>query len=354
MDDFLTINFFLIADAIVSPAAPINGGGFLQKFPSFIPSIYVYAHDILPVIVPFYFFYRLYLLDKYSKVKQRSDDIHASVIAFWERKFGSMKAVLENVLVEDLRVIGKKNEIETRRYKQSVITFYTLSVVLWFLFYFPITANALGSFPKTNTTFISISISILIAALCFSQIIYFAFTIRANYYQDRYYKRLEQLELDANDNVNTPRPQRNRHPFQMQFRAGDAKLYGPKFEEDEIMESIRFQNKNDLVQWEFSISKPAVFLVVIEQACENGCGGEYEISIGSERLVAEVKETGSREAFTHYKAGHLPITVGGEHTLAIKAITLRGNGLMNLKSVLFYPPNGSQQSSNQTQRATVE
>jgi hypothetical protein len=76
--------------------------------------------------------------------------------------------------------------------------------------------------------------------------------------------------------------------------------------------------------------------------------GEYEISIGEERLKTQVKETGSWENFTHHIVGHLPITKAGELTLQIKPIQLHGGGLMNLGSVFLCSNNGSSLPSRES------
>jgi hypothetical protein len=124
------------------------------------------------------------------------------------------------------------------------------------------------------------------------------------------------------------------------FEAKNAEKHGNnlKYEDDKEWENIGYwYSTNDYVTWNFTTSRPMRFLVVVEQACIKGCGGKYEVVIGSQRLAANVQETGSWKNFIRCQLGDIGVKNPGQHTLKVQAIQIPGGALMNLRLIILQP-----------------
>jgi hypothetical protein len=128
----------------------------------------------------------------------------------------------------------------------------------------------------------------------------------------------------------------------LRFEAKNAERHGTQiqYETDEVMENIGYWNvKDDYVTWKFKFSASASFFVIVEQACIKGCGGVYAVALGSERLQANVVETGTWQNFSRCRIGRFNITTPGEYILKVEPVKTKGEGipLMNLRAVFLYP-----------------
>ena len=127
---------------------------------------------------------------------------------------------------------------------------------------------------------------------------------------------------------------------EIRLHAKDGQLHGTaiQYERDDVMDNIGYWTSvSDFVTWTFTVPFPASFSVVVEQASLKGCGGEYAIVIGSERLVAKPVETGGWENFMRCQIGNVNIIRAGEHTLKGQAIRIQGDGLFNLRTITLLP-----------------
>ena len=153
----------------------------------------------------------VYLQLKYSyyrPLRQRESQIRAAVINYWERKYGGLRSVLENVLVEHLRVIGRRDDVEDQRFTRTIIVFYTVTGILLF------GTTAITCATKEFLIFYASSLTALFSLIFLTQVLFLAMVLFANYYEFNYYKTLEDLErlvsIDAEKGatsaplVNTP------------------------------------------------------------------------------------------------------------------------------------------------------
>lgn len=126
----------------------------------------------------------------------------------------------------------------------------------------------------------------------------------------------------------------------LRFQAKDAKLHGDalKYENGKEWENIGYWGStSDYVTWKLTASRPSRFLVVIEQSCIKGCGGKYEIMVGSQRLSGSVQETSGWKCFVRCQIGSIAIQDSGEHTLKVQAVQIQGGALMNLRLLILEP-----------------
>ncbi len=124
----------------------------------------------------------------------------------------------------------------------------------------------------------------------------------------------------------------------LRFNAMDAELHGDalKYENGREWENIGYwASTNDYVIWKFNSPRPIRFLVVVEQSCIKGCGGKYEIIVGSQRLAGDVQETGSWKNFIRCKLGNITVQDAGEITLKVQAVQVQGGALMNLRLIIL-------------------
>jgi arylsulfatase A len=124
------------------------------------------------------------------------------------------------------------------------------------------------------------------------------------------------------------------------FEARNAEHHGKtiRYEDDEEWDNIGYwYTKNDYVTWELTTYNPGKFSVIIEQSCIKGCGGTYEIKIGSQSLSGTVLETGDWKKFVRSKLGEIKVGKAGEHTLEVKPVQIQGQALMNLRLIILQP-----------------
>ena len=97
-------------------------------------------------------------------------------------------------------------------------------------------------------------------------------------------------------------------------------------------------NVEDWCEFEFTVDRPGTFTVLIDQACAQGQGGSTAaLSLGNQRLVAIVRDTGGWNRFVIVEAGRLKIQKAGTHRLSLKPIKLMEGVLMDLRTVTLKP-----------------
>jgi hypothetical protein len=323
MESFLSIQHSFIASVATPPLSTLSESIF-----KLVWFFWAFTTAYSSVVIPTY----LAILQQNSKshrnIDKKKEKIRGGVIAYWEREYGCLKSTLDNVLVEDLRVFCKENQIENDRFARTKTLFYIATAIL-FIGSSVLTAS--NDFFQKSSVLLILSLAALIAIVLILQIFTFAFTIYANYYSYRYYKKLESWISRANLPT-------GKHGEVLRFNAKDAVLSGMSilYEKAETKESISCWNKKeDYITWKFPNPQRATYTVIVEQSCE-GDGGEYAIFLGSTRLNGKVKSTGSWQLFERCFIGKFEINYSDKFELIIKPVHIPGGGLMNLRSVSLH------------------
>ena len=147
------------------------------------------------LVIPIYIGVRLQLKYSYYRpIRQRRAQIRASVIAHWQARYKDLTVFLDHVLVEHLRVVGKYDDVENKRFTYTTIAFYALSALMFF------GATALMSVNEQFLVKHAAILAISLSVVCLFQILSLAMIIFANYYEFSYYKTLEELSDFVNAN----------------------------------------------------------------------------------------------------------------------------------------------------------
>jgi hypothetical protein len=120
----------------------------------------------------------------------------------------------------------------------------------------------------------------------------------------------------------------------------DATIHGStvRYESKPEKNTIGFwTKKEDWVSWDFQVTKPCKFHVLILQGCGKGSGGaEVEFTIGSQTVKHTVEDTGGFQKFVERDIGTLELAAG-THTLTVKPVTKPGLAVMDLRQVVLKP-----------------
>ena len=130
-------------------------------------------------------------LSYYPPLRQKRRNIRTATIAYWQNKYKTLEGVLDNVLVEDLRVIGRHNEVENRRLAHITWIFYLLSAFML------LDAAFVGVMRDDYIATQATLPAVLLAVLGTAQLVTLSMLIFANYYEYQYYKTLERLAEEA-------------------------------------------------------------------------------------------------------------------------------------------------------------
>ena len=76
--------------------------------------------------------------------------------------------------------------------------------------------------------------------------------------------------------------------------------------------------------------------VQITYACTAPGGSRYVVEVGDQQIEAETKATGTWTSFETQDLGTIRLTAD-RHILSVKAKSLHGEGVMNLKSIVLRP-----------------
>ena len=105
--------------------------------------------------------------------------------------------------------------------------------------------------------------------------------------------------------------------------------------------------REDWVSWDFAVTKPGKFRVVVLQGCGKGSGGsEVEVGVESSReepkdknesLRFTVQDTGHFQKFVVREIGEVNLAVAGRYTLSVKPQSKPGVAVMDLRQVTLKP-----------------
>jgi arylsulfatase A len=97
-------------------------------------------------------------------------------------------------------------------------------------------------------------------------------------------------------------------------------------------------NKDDFATFDFTLEKPATYMVEVLQGCGAKSGGsEVELAVGEEKLIFTVKETGGFQNFEAREVGMLKLEKAGRNTLTVRAKSKPGGAVMDLRQVVLKP-----------------
>jgi alpha-L-fucosidase len=123
------------------------------------------------------------------------------------------------------------------------------------------------------------------------------------------------------------------------LKGADATIHGDTAQYEADKDCVGFwTNAGDWVSWDVTVDKPGTFAVELTYAADAGSGGaEYEVSVAGAKIAGKVKETGGWSEFTTDKVGTLKIEKAGKTTVAVKAKSKPGLGVMNLRALDLKP-----------------
>jgi arylsulfatase A len=124
------------------------------------------------------------------------------------------------------------------------------------------------------------------------------------------------------------------------LHARDVIIHGTtvRYESLPIKNTVGFwMKKEDWVSWDFNVTKPGKYNVVVFQGCGKGSGGsEVEVSVGEQKLPFKVDETGAFQTFKERFLGVVDLTAG-VHTLKVIPQSKPGLAVMDLHAVELLP-----------------
>ena len=98
-----------------------------------------------------------------------------------------------------------------------------------------------------------------------------------------------------------------------------------------------WMKKEDWVSWDFEVTQPGRFNVIILQGCGKGSGGsEVEFAVNGQALKTTVQDTGGFQNFVSRDIGTVNLTAG-LHSLTVKPLSKPGLAVMDLRSVTLKP-----------------
>jgi len=133
------------------------------------------------------------------------------------------------------------------------------------------------------------------------------------------------IEQDAQGKLTLPAREAVTHGQHIRYERGDGK------------DNIGFWTEpQDWVEWVVRVKQPGSFDVEVTYACPKPGGSRYRLEIADQKLEATVKATGGWTSFQSEKLGQIKLPEGRHH-LAVRAVELKGEGVMNLKSIVLRP-----------------
>jgi alpha-L-fucosidase len=126
------------------------------------------------------------------------------------------------------------------------------------------------------------------------------------------------------------------------LHARDAETHGGtiRYEQGGGKDNIGYwTNPEDWVSWVCRVNTPATFDVYVTYACTQPGGSRYVVEVADQKIEATTESTGSWTAFKSHKIGTVKLSED-RHILSVKAKDLKGEGVMNLRSVELKPTAG--------------
>jgi len=94
----------------------------------------------------------------------------------------------------------------------------------------------------------------------------------------------------------------------------------------------------DQAEWEFTVTKPGRFEVVIHQGCGTGQGGStVEVEVAGQKLGFTAEDTGHFQNFVPRSIGRVSIDAAGKHRLTIRPLMKAKAAVMDVRQVELRP-----------------
>ena len=123
--------------------------------------------------------------------------------------------------------------------------------------------------------------------------------------------------------------------------AGDATIHGDTAKLGALngRENIgSWTNTKDWVSWEFVVTQPGTFNVVLNYACDPASAGAVvAVECGDQKVETTVSPTQNGSRYRAVVLGDIKITAAGKTALAVKPTSVPHGEVMNLKSVMLRP-----------------
>ena len=99
-----------------------------------------------------------------------------------------------------------------------------------------------------------------------------------------------------------------------------------------------WSNVNDTVSWDFVVTKPGMFDVSVQMACEPGSeNSTFDVMIGGQRISGTTHSTGSWSKFETVNLGMTKLVNTGSVKVTVIPTKITGQGLMNLRRITLTP-----------------
>ena len=123
------------------------------------------------------------------------------------------------------------------------------------------------------------------------------------------------------------------------LHARNAKVHGSKlrYEEQPHKDTLGFWvQKDDWVEWTFTLPSAGKFAVEVLQACGKGSGGaEVAIAVKDQTLLMKVQPTGHFQRFVPVTIGTLQFDEPGQYILTVRPRTKPGAAVMDLRRIVL-------------------
>lgn len=158
-------------------------------------------------------------------------------------------------------------------------------------------------------------------------------------------RKLEAWRRSNGAQMNLPnpdyRPNQQKPNGQIPLLARFADIHGTMLRFEPMPHKNTFGywvNESDRASWEFYLTKPGTFEVVVTQGCGSGQGGsEVEFSAGDQKLRMKVADTGHFQNFIERNIGEIRLAKAGKYTFSVKPLKKARNAIMDLRMVVLRP-----------------
>lgn len=97
-------------------------------------------------------------------------------------------------------------------------------------------------------------------------------------------------------------------------------------------------SENDMAEWEFEVTKPGKFAILVSQGCdESNHGSEVEVKVADQTAKFVVQNTGGFQQWKDVEVGQVEIKTAGTHRLVIDPLKKAKSAVMDVQKVTLRP-----------------
>ncbi|MDB6140862.1 MAG: atsA 19 [Verrucomicrobiaceae bacterium] len=94
----------------------------------------------------------------------------------------------------------------------------------------------------------------------------------------------------------------------------------------------------DFAEWEFEVTKPGKYQIVVTHGCGKGNGGsEVAVKVGSQETRFKVEETGGFQTWKDVVIGEIELKTAGSQRLVVNPVSKAKAAVMDVQKVLLKP-----------------